>query len=223
MHRSDRSPLSLLDGFPPPMVRENRDRWPALLGVARHVLTLAVVMLCAAPSAAAAPADRPEFAVVARAVTDYFKSLPDHRPTDLVTQSQVAEALDAVADVGWEVPEGDAVVKRALADNSFLVQELSTPAGRRFMRDIARYPGTYTRLDRLSQISGGHYLVNDFIHRKGGYEMIEYMATTKGGHNMGKMMAATPNGVDLNKPTGRIYTADDLLAALQKIYAATTP
>jgi hypothetical protein len=36
------------------------------------------------------------------------------------------------------------------------------------------------------------------------------------------MMADTPNGTDLNKPTGRIYTADDLLAILQKVYREST-
>ena len=33
------------------------------------------------------------------------------------------------------------------------------------------------------------------------------------------MMAGTPNGTDLNLPTGRIYTADDLLAVVKKAYA----
>jgi hypothetical protein len=32
------------------------------------------------------------------------------------------------------------------------------------------------------------------------------------------MMAGTPKGTDLNLPTGRIYTADDLLAVLKKSY-----
>ncbi len=204
------------------MVRTNRDDAPRSHRGSVCALALLAVIL-SAHLATAAPGDRPEFSVVAQAVTDYFKTLPDHQPNDLVTQSQVAEALKAVADVGWDVPDGDALAKRALSDNSFLVGELSTPAGRKFMRDIARYPGTYNRLDQLSTISGGHYLVNDLIHRQGGYEMIEYMATTKGGQNMGKMMATTPGGVNLNKTTGRIYTANDFLAALKKTYAATTP
>ncbi len=222
MHRSDRAPLFLIDRFLAALVRSNSGgRSIARRGV--PYLQLLAVVLLAAGGATAAPPDRPEFSVIARTVADYFKSVPGQRPTDLVTQSQVAEALAAVADVGWDVPDANTLVKRALADNSFLVQELSTPAGRNFMRDIARYPGSYNRLDQLSSISGGRYLVNDFIHRKGGYEMIEYLTTTKGGHDMGKMMAGTPGGVNLNKPTGRIYTADDLLAALKTIYEQTTP
>ena len=53
----------------------------------------------------------------------------------------------------------------------------------------------------------------------GGDVIITYLATTNSGHNLGKMMAGTPNGTDLNLPTGRIYTADDLLARPQEVYA----
>jgi hypothetical protein len=49
--------------------------------------------------------------------------------------------------------------------------------------------------------------------------MIQYLATTKGGKNMGGMMAQARGGVDLNKPTGRIYTAEDLVAALKTAMA----
>jgi hypothetical protein len=52
--------------------------------------------------------------------------------------------------------------------------------------------------------------------------MITYMATTPGGKNLGAMMAGTPQGTDLNKPTGRLYTADDLLALVKKLYAIET-
>ena len=52
------------------------------------------------------------------------------------------------------------------------------------------------------------------MRTKDGDKMIEYLATTKGGKNMSSMMAQARGGVDLNKPTGRIYTADDLVAVL---------
>lgn len=157
----------------------------------------------------------PSDAEVSQALDQYFASIRDYKPGDLVSQSRVAAALDHVRDVtGWEAPDQDAIKKRALADNSFIVTQLSTANGRTFMRNIAKYPGTYARLDRLSTISGGQQFIKDLISKKGGSDMIEYLATTQGGHKLGAMMAGVQHGVDLNKPTGRIYTAEDLKAAL---------
>ena len=173
---------------------------------------------------AAEPAQRPKFAAVAAAAAEYFASLEDFQPTDLIRQSNVATALTHVTTAtGWQVPEADAIVQRALADDSFVVKQLDTPNGRRFMRDIAKYPGTYSRLDRLTTISGGQQFTKDIIRAKGGAEMIEYMATAPGGHNLGTMMKGVKQGVDLNKPTGRIYTAGDLLAELKKAYDQSAP
>jgi hypothetical protein len=154
-----------------------------------------------------------------QAVSDYFQSLGDYQAGDLVSQRHVAGALGAVADVGWEVPDADKIIEQALADGSFLVRELSTPAGRKFMRKIARHAGTYSRLDSLSGLYNGERIVRDLVNQKGGDQFIEYLATTKSGHNLGQMMAGTKRGTNLNKPTGRIYTADDLVAVLKKAYA----
>ena len=106
-----------------------------------------------------------------------------------------------------------------MPDNSFLVGELATPDGKEFMRKISQSPGTYSRLDRLSQLSQGQQFVTQLVGDEGGDDLITYLATTNGGHNLGQMMAGTPNGTDLNLPTGRIYTADDLLGVLKKAYA----
>jgi hypothetical protein len=86
------------------------------------------------------------------------------------------------------------------------------------MRKIARLPGAYSRLDRLSTIPRGKTIVRDLIRQPDGHKFIEYLATTQGGHNLGGMMDHARKGVDLNKPTGRIYTADDLVGVLKHIY-----
>jgi hypothetical protein len=169
-------------------------------------------------------AEKPSFDVVTAALVDYFASLKNYRAGDLLSQSQIAQALDRVEQTGWKVPNRDAIVQHALADNSFLVKELATPKGRQFMRHIGKDAGAYSRLDRLTTISHGRHLVHDLIQKNaGGYELIEYLATTAGGKNLGRMMAGAQQGVDLNKPTGRIYTADDLMAALQITYQRTSP
>jgi hypothetical protein len=136
-----------------------------------------------------------------------------------MSRQQAAGALEAVAKAGWLVPDAKKIVELALPESSFLVGELATPDGKRFMRKISKQPGTYSRLDRLSRLSQGQQVVSQLIGDEGGDTFITYLATTNGGHNLGQMMAGTPNGTDLNQPTGRIYTADDLLAVLKKAYA----
>jgi hypothetical protein len=162
--------------------------------------------------------ERPDFDAVQKAMAEHFASLKAYRSGDLLNQSQVADVLDAVESTGWAVPDREAIVKLAPADNSFLVQAFSTANGRRFMRQIANYPGSYSRLDRLSTVSDGKRLIKALIAKKGGADIIQYLATTRGGRNLGAMMVDVPHGVDLNKPTGRIYTQDDLLTVVEKVY-----
>lgn len=191
----------------------------------RATCALASVLLIAATTTAQSsqPAKLPNFDAVSKALTDYFASLQDYRAGDLLSQSIVEDALAHVADTtGWKVPDQKEIVGRALADSSFLVAQLSTPAGRKFMRSLDKFGGSYPRLDRLSTIAGGQQFIKDMITRKDGYIMIKYLTTTSGGHELGKMMTGVQDGVDLNKPTGRIYTADDLLAALQQTYGKTS-
>jgi hypothetical protein len=178
---------------------------------------IVAVFFCSAVPADATP-PKPSFDAVVRALTTYFQSQPDFQRHDLLHQSQVSAALEAVAAAGWEVPAAKKIVELALPDNSFLVGELATPDGKKFMRKIAASPGTYSRLDRMSQLSQGQQFVSQLVGDAGGDTLITYLATTNGGRNLGEMMAGTPNGTDLNLPTGRIYTADDLLAVLKRSY-----
>ena len=168
---------------------------------------------------------RPDFAKIKTAVEIYFRSLPDYQVGDLVSQQHVVAALNAVADAGWVVPDEEAITSRSLPDGCFLVEQLATPDGKKFMRKIARIPGGYSRVDELSSLERGQKIVRDLIRDKGGDLLIEYLATTSGGHNLGRMMANAKNGRDLNRPTRRIYTSDDLLAALKRQYddAASLP
>ena len=188
----------------------------------RAFVVLACYLFAASVIAAPAPAV-PDFGAVAQSVDNYFASVPGYRAGDLISRSQIEGALRSVEAVGWKVPNASDVAALGLADNSFLIRELSSPAGRKFMRMIARQPGAYARLDRLSTISQGQKIVHDLIRQPGGDELITYLASTKGGENLGKSLSAARNGVDLNKPTGRIYTADDLIAALKHVHESAAP
>lgn len=198
---------------------------PVRAEVARFVCVVGQVAAaaCVAVSltglvAAAQRTGSPSVGAVTRAVEAYFTSLPDYQPGDLITRSQIEQVLTKLDDAGAQVPGADKIAERGLDDNSFVARELSTAAGRKFMRRLARNPGTFAHLDRLSSIPRGEKLIRDLIRDKDGDKMIEYLATTKGGQKMGGMMAAVPGGGNLNRPTGRIYTVADLVAALKAAY-----
>jgi hypothetical protein len=182
----------------------------------RRLLMTAAVAICMADFLLAAP--RPPAAddrAVAKVVEEFFASQPGYQKGDLITRSQVEKVVAKLLSNGVKISDPASVAKRVLADESFLVRELSTPNGKRFMRKIAARSGEYGRLDRLSTIPRGQTLIRDLVRQKDGDKMIEYLTTTQGGKNMGGMMAQVPGGVNLNTPTDRLYTADDLVAALK--------
>jgi len=192
-----------------------RDSW----GLRRLLMTVAVA-ISMADFLFAAPQPQPaDDRAVAKVVDEFFASQAGYQKGDLVTRSQVEKVVAKLVNNGVTISDPASVTKLVLADDSFLVRELSTPNGKRFMRKISTRSGSYARLDRLSTISGGQSLVRDLVRQKDGDKMIEYLATTKGGKNMGRMMSQTRGGVDLNTPTGRVYTADDLVAALKTAIA----
>jgi hypothetical protein len=176
-------------------------------------------MLAALPAAAQQP-PLDDFDVVLEAVKKSFDARPGYAHGDLITRSQIADVLAEVAAAGVEIKGSARIVEKGLPDNAFLARELASPAGRRFMRKVARREGSYARLDRLSDTPRGKQLVSDLIRRPGGEKLIDYLGTTRGGRNMGAMLAARREGVDPNKPTGRIYTAHDLIAELERQYAS---
>jgi hypothetical protein len=178
----------------------------------------AICMIMTNAVQATPPTKTLDFDDVAREVQRYFATQSDHREGDLIRQSQIDAVLKNVAATGWKVDNSQEIVALGLPDGSFLVRELSSPSGKKFMRKIAAQPGGYSHLDRLSTTPRGQQTVRDLIRTPGGDDMIKYLTTTKGGRKLGTMMDGVRHGVDLNKPTGRIYTANDLVAVLKKLH-----
>jgi hypothetical protein len=150
----------------------------------------------------------------ANVVNEILAAQSGYQDGDLLRRSQIEPIVARLMSEGVKIPDPAEIVKRGLADDSFLVRELSTPNGKHFMRRLAEHPSTFSCLDRLSTIPRGQQTIRDLVRQKDGDKLIQYMATTKGGHNMGAKSARAWGGVDLNKPTDRIYTADDLIEAI---------
>lgn len=181
-----------------------------------RLLVSAALAIYMADFVVAAPRPQPQDdRAITKVVDEFFASQPGFQKGDLITRSQIEKVVAKLVSDGVTISDPASMVKLGLADDSFLVREFSTPNGKRFMRKIAPSSGGYSHLDRLSTIPRGQTTVRDLMRTKDGDKMIEYLATTKGGKNMGGMMAQARGGVDLNKPTGRIYTADDLVTALK--------
>lgn len=190
--------------------------FPALVGA---LWALAVTGWTGVAQAATEDKPLPSLTEVQQLVVRHFAAMPDYRPGDIIARSQVEALFPQLERLGWKVSGRKGVLGKIPADGDYLIRKLQTPQGRKFMRHIAGYPNAYDRLDRLSWLPQGKQTVHDLIHKTGGDEMIEYLTTTSGGAELGKMLSKSPKGADFNRPTGKIYTAEMLLAHLKKAYA----
>jgi hypothetical protein len=160
----------------------------------------------------------PKFEKIEAAVLRYFQSQPDFQPSMLITREQVEPLVGVLELMGFKLPNPKTILDKLPANNEFLVVELYSQQGRKFMEQIADYPNAYDRLDRLSRLPYGKQTIHDLIVGPDGHKMIQYLTTASGGKEMGKQLANAPQGENFNKPTGRIYTVSMLIKNLQSQY-----
>jgi hypothetical protein len=158
----------------------------------------------------------PSMSEIKLAVLRHFQAKPDYRSGDLIAREEVDPLLAKLRQMGLPLPDAKEILARVPAKGEFLAKQLSTPNGRKFMRQINVYENGYDRVDRLSRIPLGEQTVRDLVRGPGGYKMIEYMTTTPGGKHFAEEFASVPNGKNFNSPTGRIYTAEQLLVQLEE-------
>jgi len=187
-----------------------------LLSVAASMSFAAEVGM--APATSRAASERPSFDELRAAAEKQFSAVKDYKAGDLITQSQVRAVFDDFAERGWKVRKAGEIAPLVPSDVEFLTIQLQTPHGKRFMRAVATVPGGYDRLDRLSRLPQGEQIVKDLSRAAGGEKFVHYLASAKGGASLGKMLAKDSGGADFNKPTGRIYTAQQLLLRLEVEY-----
>lgn len=161
----------------------------------------------------------PPFSQVKKTVEQHFARQPDYHPGDIISQSEVTPLLAELRGIGFAVPDPKEILEKVPADDDFLVTNLRTPAGRKFMGRMGQYAGGYDRLERLARLPHGEKIVRDLIRGPGGDTMIEYMTQTPGGKALGRQLSSAPAGEGFNETTGRIYTAQALLGRLQRSYA----
>jgi hypothetical protein len=181
-------------------------------------LVVFVVAAAAVPNGVEQEKKRPTFAEVKQAVEATLESFPNYKPGRLVVQGQVKRVFEVVRERGWDIPGQGNLLKRIVADGDWLAITLYSEHGRRFMDKVATFPEGYDRLDRLSRIPRGKQTIRDLLRNPGGFTLIQYMTETPQGRNMGRMLSRTPGGAGFNAPTGRMYTAKQLLDELKRAY-----
>jgi hypothetical protein len=155
-------------------------------------------------------------AAVEKYVLNYYEKQQDYSPEFLITREQTQPLLDAFRRQGWKPSLLDDIASRLVSEEEFLSKELDSTAGKKFMKQIAKYPQHYDCLDRLSRLPLGHETVRNLINYYGGEKMIELLTTNATSKDVGKMLAQSPNGAHFNEPTGRIYTATMLVDAFRE-------
>lgn len=180
-----------------------------------HLLdALLVSVLIAASTFAAAPTAQTSGGDTKAIVAEYFAGVKGYAPGDLITRRQVREVLDLVERRNGKLNDRAQIEKKALADDSFLATQLHSASGKKFMRQVASMPLGFDQLDRLAQLPQGHSTVERLVRGPDGYKLLEYMTKSPGGKDMAKMLSKDGAG-NFNKPTGKIYTAEQLLKQLQ--------
>jgi hypothetical protein len=162
---------------------------------------------------------RADFDAVARRVQEYLTSIPGYQPGDLIARREATAILDCAAELGWIPPQRAAILEQVLDDHSLLVRKLRSRSGRTLMRQCARRSLPFDVLDRLANLPEGERILQSLIDGPDGYKLVEYIAQTPGGRALGRQLQAVPRGQNFNQPTGRIYTAEQLLARLKQLCA----
>ena len=169
------------------------------------------------------PADEPKFPSldeVKATTTAHLAEPSDYQPGDLLSRGDVTRLFPKLAVLGWKVADQREITELLLTDADFLVTQLRTRSGRKFMRRIALLPDGYDRLDRLRGMPGGERQIRELIKSPGGDKLIEYMTTTPQGANLGRSLSRGTGGKGFNKPTPRLYTEQDLIGRLETSYRA---
>lgn len=199
--------------------RGNRGRRP----VDRLFFAAASLLLALTAGAAqAAPVEKPlpEFKDVIGTIREQVAKRRGYQPNDILSRNDVTRVLKALAELGWDVAEKKQILNATLGDSDFLVRQLRSKNGVRFMRKLSGTKGTYARLDQLRRLKYGNRRIRELIENPGGHTLILYMTSTKGGKNLNRQLRRTSNGKNFGKPTGRIYKGADLLEALRDAYKA---
>jgi hypothetical protein len=175
-------------------------------------------------SVGAAKAALPSWEQVQKVVDQQLNSLGDYQSGDLISKNQVDPIFDRLQGLGWTVRDRLDIMALVPSDNEAMVRQFRTAAGKKFMREINKSPLGYDRVDQIEQLPGGRTLgqstIDLLISTPGGYKNILNLGTSTPKQNQSWMLAPGSQSCNFNAATGRIYTAEALVARLKQSYQA---
>jgi hypothetical protein len=179
----------------------------------------------ATPCTAAAP-KFPTMSVVKASFERQFAARKDYEPGDVISQGDVAPLFAQLLAKGWDIAEGDEILKLVSSDQTFFVVQLRTREGRKFMRKAKGQALVYDRLDRLSRMKGGQKLIASITTIPKGDQLM-HAKPTPGLRDLTQLLPKGKNGKtpvdkDFGKPTGLIYTQDVLWEYIKASYDKAT-
>jgi len=172
--------------------------------------------------AGSSQADQPPWSLLEQQIDQHFSTLPNWQPEDIISRSEVVGALQHLRTLKWTPEDAQEIADSALAEDDFLIEQLRTTAGRRFMRKISNQKLVFDQLDRIADESGGKALIRHLIRLPDGEQFIEAdrPVTTPGLLELlpKKGSGKTRKVRDFEKPTKKIYTAEQLKERLHESY-----
>lgn len=198
-------------------VRQSRRRVIAVVA-ACCLAGIDSLTLIAASEDPAAAKDRPKWPEIEQLVRKQFTEIRGFEQRDLISRSQAEPVFKKLAELGWAVTDQAAILSSLPADSDFIVKELRTTPGRRFMRSIAAYPDAYDRLDKLSQLPEGQSSIRTLIKGPGGNKLLDFLTSSTGRPQAAELLAHSPEGHNFNRSTGRIYTLNAFVKRLEQSY-----
>ncbi|MBM79444.1 MAG: hypothetical protein CMJ78_02470 [Planctomycetaceae bacterium] len=160
-----------------------------------------LVIALSAGFQADAPDDLPPFATFETLARNSIEGRKGYKKNDIISRDQLPLILMQFKAIGWEVKDAKKLTDRVLSPVDYMVRQLRSKSGQRFMRQISRCKSGYDRLDRLRGMPYGKRRVRELITTPDGYKLIEYMTTTKTGLNLGRQLSKGVNGKNFNKQT----------------------
>ncbi len=164
------------------------------------------------------PKSMPSWKDVESAGAKYFEALPNYESGDIVSQGQVKPLLDQLAKAGWKVSDSAELLGQVSADDEFLVGQLRSKNGRKFMRKLGGSSEQYDRLRRLSETKGGERTVADILKLPNGNDVLAALVESKAGKDISRQLSKGPRTRNFNKPTDYVYTQKEVMSRLEESY-----
>ena len=119
------------------------------------VTGLASVVTSAATGATSDVEPLPDWPKLQQVVSRDLATLPDYLPGDLIVESNVMPMFDHFQQMGWNVTERRVIQRQLIKYSDFIAKKLRTKNGKKFMRNIAKYPDAFDRLYRWRRCRAG--------------------------------------------------------------------